>query len=169
MSTAARKHKEVSPWLISAGFAVILLVNFMLFYFWSEANEAGHPWFDKVWLVIAICVLTALQAYGIMALSMHLSKERQFIVGVATLPFLTVVLAIIPTLIDIMTLKGNNLTYNIVPTLHEYNPHGHAKHHMPGMVEPEFDKPADEAASHATATAPASDKPAAKAPEKDDE
>lgn len=155
MTDAAKKQS--SPLALAALFTVILALIFFSFKFYSESSVPPVP---KYAFVLWIGVWTALEAGLVMRISMHLKHEKKLIVGLATLPFLTVLLTIFPTLIDIMTLKGHNQTYNIVHDLRSYSPHAHPQHDSDEALASH--PKAKEAAEHK-----AEEKPAEKATEKE--
>ena len=121
--TSATAKKKSSPLALAALFTLILVVIYFSFHFWSEGHAAGSPPFPKYALVLWVGALTAIEAYLVMRVSMHLQHEKKLVVGIAVLPFITVLLAIFPILIDILTLKNHGETYNIVHTLGQYSPH----------------------------------------------
>jgi hypothetical protein len=168
MTDAAHDHKPRNPWPIAGLFCLFLIANFTLWLTWSKSAASGDPYMPKYALVILIGLITFVQAGLVMALSMHLTRERQIIVGLATLPFITVLLAIFPTLIDILTLKGHEQTYNIVSTLHDYSPHHeHAATGEHGSAAPGEHGAAAPSEEHSAAPAEHSDTKATAGTEKD--
>lgn len=93
----------------------------LLFEVWHRTQEhdatGAITWqlMPKYAMVLLLLVFTLPKAAIVMIYFMHLKFEKQFVVLLALLPFLLALIAVIPTLVDIQTLKGHKQTYNVVP------------------------------------------------------
>lgn len=92
-----------------------------LFEFWHASAADGDPIFPKYVMVILLLVMTLPKAAIVMIYFMHLKFEKPFVVLLAVVPLLMVFIAVLPSLIDSLTLKKHGLTLNKVENLDQYS------------------------------------------------
>jgi hypothetical protein len=105
-----------------------------IFEIWSHI-----PFVPKYVMVLMLLILTLPKAAIVMIYFMHLKFEKQFVVLLAVAPLVLVLLAVLPTLSDAMTLKNRGQAMNQVRGLNEWVPaHGHGSggHGTSQGVEP---------------------------------
>ena len=128
--TAPHKHEHKIP-LWSLFFLLLLFTaaEVGLFEIWHYTAQKGEPFLPKYALVLLILVFTLPKAAIVLIYFMHLKFEKQLIVALALLPFVTAGLAVLPTLTDVKTLDAHGQTQNKVPDLKDFAPnHGGGAH-----------------------------------------
>lgn len=130
-------------------------VNIMACFMALLVLTAGEVALFEIWtythfvpkyvMVLMILVLTLPKAAIVAIYFMHLKFEKQFIVWLALFPILLVFIAVLPTLVDAVTLKNHNQVVHKVDLgswVPPYGKHGagHAKHEQaspPGTTDGE--------------------------------
>lgn len=119
----AHEQHRVPLWGLFLALLALTAAEVALFEVWSR-NQWLMP---KYAMVLLLLVFTLPKAAIVLIYFMHLKFERQLIVAMALIPFVVAVIAVLPTLTDIVTLKEQ--AYNKAPGLGEYSSAGHDKEH----------------------------------------
>lgn len=162
-SEAHRDEHTIPLWGLFIALLALTAAEVGLFEFWHHTAESGHPVFPKFAMVLLLLVFTLPKAAIVMIYFMHLKFEKQLIVTLALVPFVTALIAVLVTLTDNLTLKNQGKNANFVPNLAEYAPH-HGGHKAPaeGAAAPEGHDGASNAEPSASETPAAPEaKPAA--------
>ena len=115
----SQKHHPLPLWALFLVLLGLTVAEVGLYEVWSR-HQGIMP---KYAMVLLLFIFTIPKAAIVLIYFMHLKFERQLVVAVALLPFLTAAIAVIPTLTDIMTLKSDS--YNEVEGLGDYAPISH--------------------------------------------
>jgi hypothetical protein len=126
---AHHKHEHKVPlWGLFLALLALTAAEVGLFEVWHASAHDGEPFIPKFAMVLLLLLFTLPKAAIVMIYFMHLKFEKQLVIALALLPFVTAGLAVLPTLTDVKTLDGHGQTYNKVPDLKDFTPHGGAGH-----------------------------------------
>ena len=117
----SQKHHPLPLWALFLVLLGLTVAEVGLYEVWSRHQDI----MPKYAMVLLLFIFTIPKAAIVLIYFMHLKFERQLVVVVALIPFLTAAIAVLPTLIDIMTLKSSS--YNQVEGLADYAPLSHGK------------------------------------------
>lgn len=151
------KHDHALPlWGLFLALLAFTAAEVGLFEVWhrtQQFNAAGEvTWqlMPKFAMVLVIFLFTIPKAIIVLVYFMHIKFEKWLVVLLAILPFGFAGIAVLPTLIDIKTLKADNKTYNFDPKLPSYSPiGGHGGEHKDAHGEKK-EKPAPPAPKEET-------------------
>jgi cytochrome c oxidase subunit IV len=121
---ANKNYHPVPLWGLFMALLALTAAEVALFEVWSR-NQWLMP---KYAMVILLLVFTLPKAAIVLIFFMHLKFERQLIVALALLPFVMAIVAVLPILTDIVTLKSQS--YNQVPGLREFVPSAEGHHEL---------------------------------------
>lgn len=145
------KHDHALPlWGLFLALLAFTAAEVGLFEVWhrtQEVNAAGEvTWqlMPKFAMVLIIFLFTIPKAVIVLVYFMHIKFEKWLVVLLALLPFGFAAIAVLPTLTDIRTLKGDQKTYNFDPHLGSYNPNAHGGAHGEKKEKPAPPAPKEE-------------------------
>jgi hypothetical protein len=122
-ATAGYYHEHKIPlWWLFLALLALTAGEVGLFEFWHHSAAHGHPIFPTFAMVLLLLLFTLPKAVIVMVFFMHLRFEKQLIVTLALLPFITASIAVLVTLSDNLTLKNQGKNANFVPNLVNYQP-----------------------------------------------